>query len=166
MIKTIVSVLMGLLACSSISALAAERIPVSVSIAPQAFFAEKVGGDRISVHVLLPPGRNPATYAPTPAHVSQLTRSRLLFRIGVPFETGLLPGIEQTIDTLEIVDTRKGITLHKNSQVTHAQGIVGNFVSTIDGADGNTIDIEHGVAVMATGAGVAATRGASTVSSS
>ncbi|MEN8246856.1 MAG: zinc ABC transporter substrate-binding protein [Thermodesulfobacteriota bacterium] len=99
-----------------------ERIPVSVSIAPQAFFAEKVGGDRISVHVLLPPGRSPATYAPTPAHISQLTRSRLLFRIGVPFETGLLPGIEQTSENLEIVDTRKGITLRKISEEAHIHG--------------------------------------------
>ena len=130
MIKTIVSVLMGLLACSSIPALAAGRIPVSVSIAPQAFFAEKVGGDRISVHVLLPPGRSPTTYAPTPAHISQLTRSRLLFRIGVPFETGLLPGIEQTIENLEIVDTRKGITLHKISEEGHAHGHDDNGTET------------------------------------
>ena len=120
MLKTILRLLAGLLACSSIPADAMERIPISVSIAPQAFFAEKVGGDRISVHVLLPPGRSPATYAPTPAHVSQLTRSRLLFRIGVPFETGLLTGIEQTVEGLEIVDTRRGITMRRFVDEAHA----------------------------------------------
>lgn len=122
MINAIVRFLICLLTCTALPVMAAERIPISVSIAPQAFFAEKVGGDRISVHVLLPPGRSPATYAPTPAHISQLTRSRLLFRIGVPFERGVLPGIEQTVENLEIVDTRKGITLRKISEETHAHG--------------------------------------------
>ena len=122
MMTIVMRLLVWLLALTVVPALAAERIPISVSIAPQAFFAEKVGGDRISVHVLLPPGRSPATYAPTPAHISQLTRSRLLFRIGVPFETGLLPGIEQTIENLEIVDTRKGITLRNISEEAHAHG--------------------------------------------
>jgi zinc transport system substrate-binding protein len=124
--NAIMRFLVGLLVCASIPAMAAEKIPVSVSIAPQAFFVEKVGGERISVHVLLPPGRSPATYAPTPDHVSQLTRSRLLFRIGVPFETVLLPGIEQTVEDLEIVDTRRGITLRRFEGDDHAHGHVGH----------------------------------------
>lgn len=109
----IVRLLIGLLALSLVKAEAGERIPVSVSIAPQAFFVEKVGGDRVSVHVVLPPGRSPATYAPSPAHVSQLARSRLLFRIGVPFESTLLPAIQRTAGNLEVVDTRRGITLRR-----------------------------------------------------
>ncbi len=122
MINAIVSLLIGLIALTGTPAEAMEKIPISVSIAPQAFFAEKVGGDRISVHVLLPPGRSPATYAPTPASVSQLTRSRLLFRIGVPFETALLPGIEQTAGNLDIVDTRRGIALRRITGEAHVHG--------------------------------------------
>ena len=49
------------------------------------------------------------------------------------------------------VEGHQNITLHKNSEVKHAQGIVGNFVSTIKGADGKALDVEHGVAVLATG---------------
>lgn len=120
MVNAILSLLIGFLACSSIPAVAMERIPVSVSIAPQAFFAEKVGGDRISVHVLLPPGRSPATYAPTPAQASKLSKSILLFRIGVPFETSLLRKIEQSGQDLRVVDTRKGITLRKIDGEAHA----------------------------------------------
>ena len=120
MVNVILSLLIGLLACSSIQAEAVERIPISVSIAPQAFFAEKVGGDRVSVHVLLPAGKSPATYAPTPAQVTKLTRSLLLFRVGVPFETALLHGLEQSGKDLHIIDTRKGITLRKIDGEAHA----------------------------------------------
>jgi zinc transport system substrate-binding protein len=113
MIKAILGLLVWLFACTVVPAEAREPIPVSVSIAPLAFFAEKVGGDRVSVHVLLPPGRSPATYAPTPAQVSQLTKSLLLFRVGVPFESVLLKGIAQSGKDLRVIDTRKGITLRR-----------------------------------------------------
>jgi len=122
----IINIFVWLLALTVVPVMAAEKIPVSVSIAPQAFFAERVGGERISVHVLLPPGRSPATYAPTPDHVSQLIRSRLLFRIGVPFETALLPAIEQTVESLEVVDTRRGITLRRFEGDDRAHGHVGH----------------------------------------
>lgn len=133
--KNILRSLFFLLVCTSVPAMAAEKILVSVSIAPQAFFAERVGGERISVHVLLPPGRSPATYAPTPDHVSQMIRSRLLFRIGVPFETALLPGIEQTAADLEIVDTRRGITLLSIEGEAHDHGH--------DGGDGENKHASH-----------------------
>jgi zinc transport system substrate-binding protein len=119
-VNAILSLLIGLLAWGSIPAEAMERIPISVSIAPQAFFAEKVGGDRVSVHVLLPAGKSPATYAPTPAQVSKLTRSLLLFRVGVPFETALLHGLEQSGKDLQIIDTRKGIILRNIDGEAHA----------------------------------------------
>ena len=115
----IVRIVISLLALSVVPVKAMEKIPISVSIAPQAFFAEKVGGDRVSVHVVLPPGRSPATYAPSPAQVSKLTRSRLLFRIGVPFENSFLSGIEQTAGDLYVVDTRKGINLRRFDEDAH-----------------------------------------------
>jgi len=119
-IKTILGLLTCLLACTGVLAETPERIPVSVSIAPMAFFAEKVGGDRVSVNVLLPPGRSPATYAPTPAQVSMLTKSLLLFRVGVPFETALLSGIEQSSKALHVIDTRTGIPLRRFHGDAHA----------------------------------------------
>ena len=116
----ILRVLICLLALGNVPAGAAEKILISVTIAPQAFFAEKVGGDRVSVHVVLPPGRSPATFEPSPAHVSQLARSRLLFRVGVPFENSLLQGIAQTAGDLYVVDTRRGINLRSFAGDEHA----------------------------------------------
>ncbi len=119
-LTTIVSILIYLLVCTGAPVMAEDKIPISVSIAPQAFFAEKVGKDRVSVHVLLPAGKSPATYAPTPAQVSKLTKSVLLFRVGVPFETALLHGLEQSGKDVHIVDTRKGITLRNIDGEAHA----------------------------------------------
>jgi heterodisulfide reductase subunit A-like polyferredoxin len=49
------------------------------------------------------------------------------------------------------VKGHKNITLHMNSQVVHAKGFVGNFVSTIKDDVGKEIHVEHGVVVLATG---------------
>jgi zinc transport system substrate-binding protein len=119
-VKTFWGMLIWLVALTAVPVAAVEPIPISVSIPPLAFFAEKVGGDRVSVHVLLPPGRSPATYAPTPAQVSRLTRSTLLFRVGVPFEAALLKGIGQSGKNPRIVDTRRGITLRQLDAGGHA----------------------------------------------
>ncbi len=88
-------------------------LPVFVSILPQTFFVERIGGERVAVDVLLQPGKNPATYAPTPSQMSRLAKSKLFFRIGVPFEDALMPRIENVVRNLGIVDTRKGIVFRK-----------------------------------------------------
>ena len=43
-----------------------STLNVLVSILPQKDFVEAVGGDFVSVHVLIPPGASPATYDPKP----------------------------------------------------------------------------------------------------
>lgn len=96
------------LAACSLSG-AAEPLKVSVSIAPQATFVERVGADRVDVQVLVPPAGSPATYSPTPGQVSRLSQSRLFFRIWVPFENGFIPRIASTLQSLDIVDLREGI---------------------------------------------------------
>ncbi len=88
-------------------------IPVFVSIQPQAYFVERIGGKRVSVDVLVLPGKNPATYAPTPGQMTKLSKARLFFRIGVLFENVLVPKIENNIKQLKIIDTSKGIKLRK-----------------------------------------------------
>lgn len=87
--------------------------PVFVSILPQAFFVEKIGGDRVAVEVLVQPGQSPHTYAPTPRQMARLAEAMVYFRIGVAFENGLMPKLHSTMPELLIVDTREGITLEK-----------------------------------------------------
>ncbi|MEC4896122.1 MAG: zinc ABC transporter substrate-binding protein [Oscillatoria sp. PMC 1051.18] len=39
-----------------------SQLEVMVSIPPQKYFVERIGGDRVNVSILLPPGASPATY--------------------------------------------------------------------------------------------------------
>ena len=90
-----------------------ERIKVFVSILPQAFFIEQLGGSRVEVDVLVGPGRSPATYEPTPKQMSSLARADIYFSIGVPFEKLLLKKISSAFEQLRIVDTVEGISLRR-----------------------------------------------------
>lgn len=90
---------------------AGDRIPVLVSVLPQKYFVERIGGDRVTVDVLVKPGKSPATYAPTPSQIKELVSSRLYFRVGVPFENGLMDKIISLTPETRIIDTRNGIPL-------------------------------------------------------
>lgn len=86
-------------------------LKVFVSILPQKYFVEKVGGDLVKVDVLVGPGQSPATYEPTPKQMAELARAKAFFAIGVPFENRLTPKIRSGFRNLTLVDTRKGIEL-------------------------------------------------------
>ena len=86
---------------------------VFVSILPQAEFVQRVGGERVDVAVLLPPGQSPATYEPSPRQMTKLGRAQVYFRIGVPFERALLRKIASAMPKLNIVDTSQGIKLRR-----------------------------------------------------
>lgn len=117
--KRLHAIALGLLLCAAGAAWAhaetsePKRIPAFVSILPQKYFVERVGGDRVDVSVLVGPGRSPATYEPTPRQMSDLAAAHVFFRIGVPFEKSLMPKIRSLQDDLVIVDLRKGIELRR-----------------------------------------------------
>jgi len=90
---------------------APSRLRVFVSIEPQAFFVEKIGGDRVEVEVLVKAGQSPATFAPTPGQVVRLGAADAFFRVGAPFEDVLLAKLAGTARRLRVVDTRRGIKL-------------------------------------------------------
>jgi zinc transport system substrate-binding protein len=88
-----------------------DNIKVFVSIIPQVYFVERIGGEHVDVEVLVGPGQSPATYEPTPKQMSKLGKSNIYFRIGVPFEKALIPKISSAFDDMHIVDTRAGVEL-------------------------------------------------------
>ena len=89
---------------------AKSHINVHVSILPQKYFVERIGKARVKVDVLVKPGKSPATYSPSPDQMKKLMSSDIYFRIGVPFENGILHKIK-SISRAMVVDTRKGIIL-------------------------------------------------------
>ena len=90
-----------------------QPITVFVSIEPQAFFVERIGGDKVAVEVLVPPGKSPAIYSPESSQMVKLSRAKIFFTIGVPFERSLMPKIKDASQGLTIVDTTKGISLRQ-----------------------------------------------------
>lgn len=90
-----------------------ESIPVFVSILPQKFFVERIGGQEVQVSVMVGPGQSPATYEPLPRQMSELTRAALYFSIGVPFEDAWLKKFKAAAPKMKVINTRAGITLRK-----------------------------------------------------
>jgi len=86
-----------------------KKISVFVSILPQKFFVEKIGGDMVNVSVMVQPGQSPATYEPTPRQMVRLGESLIYFTIGVPFETVWINKISESSKRISIIDTTKGI---------------------------------------------------------
>jgi len=80
-----------------------RAVEVWVTLEPQAFVVEQIGGYDVGVRVLVPPGRSPATYAPTPSEVNALARSDLFFGIGVPAERRLLERMEDALQQVRVV---------------------------------------------------------------
>lgn len=88
---------------------AADRILVTVSIVPQQYFVERIGGRRVQVNVLVPPGVDAHTYEPKPAQLRALARSQVYFTIGVEFEKAWMGRILGANPSLRVVDATEGI---------------------------------------------------------
>lgn len=87
----------------------AGRLNVTVSIVPQKYFVERIGGDQVDVNIMVLPGNNPATYEPKPEQLAALSEAAAYFSIGVPFESAWLDKIASANDEMLIVDTAEGI---------------------------------------------------------
>ncbi len=90
-----------------------DPFEVFVSIPPQAYLVERLGGQHVTVHVLVQPGQEPHTFEPTPRQVMALGRAKLFLAVGLPFETRLLAKIRSAQQKLTVVDTTEGITKRK-----------------------------------------------------
>lgn len=90
---------------------AAQKISVVASIAPLADFARQVGGDRVEVHLLLPPGASPHSFEPSPRMMAEFARARIFIKIGAGLEYWADRFITATSKGVETVDCSEGIDL-------------------------------------------------------
>ena len=86
---------------------------VAVSIPPQAWLVQRIGGPFVKPMVLLPPGASPATYEPGPRQLADLGAARLYLPIGVPFERAFLPRVKGNFPNLKVVPMQAGIKLRR-----------------------------------------------------
>ena len=96
--------------CSPLFSADLEKPVVFVSISPQKYFVEQIAGDMVEVKVLVAPGISPHAYEPLPQQMAQLSRARLFFAIGLPFEKVLLEKLKSIFSELKIVQTDEEIS--------------------------------------------------------
>lgn len=85
------------------------KMNVTVSILPEKFFVERIGGEHVSVNVMVGPGDSPHTYEPKPEQMAALSRSALYFAIGVEFEGAWIDKFISTNPQMKFVDLSEGI---------------------------------------------------------
>lgn len=102
--------LLLMVACQATpTASTSDGLRVTVSILPQQYFVERIGGEYVQVNVMVLPGESPATYEPKPEQLQALSASAAYFSIGVPFEDAWLSKIAAANPEMRIVDTTQGI---------------------------------------------------------
>lgn len=92
------------------SVAAADPIQLFVSILPQQYLVQQIGAEQVAVQTLVEPGADPHTYEPKPGQMADLTKTRLFFSIGMPFEKVWLPKIRAANPGLKEVAMDQGIT--------------------------------------------------------
>ncbi len=86
-----------------------EPLDITVSILPQVYFVEKIGGDRVKVNVMVEPGASPATYEPKPQQMKALSEAEAYVSIGVPFEKAWMDKIKGANPQMLVIDSAQGI---------------------------------------------------------
>ncbi len=101
--------LLLILNLAAASVWAASPIDVAVSIPPQKYFVQMIGGDHVTVEVLVPANAEPETYEPTPRQIAALSKADLYMEIGVPLERAWLARFTAANPKMVVVNTARGI---------------------------------------------------------
>jgi len=99
----------GILAFYPLHGNAGPKLLVYVSILPQKYFVQQICKDLADVQVMVAPGASPATYEPKPRQMAQISKTRIYFSIGVPFEKAWLKKIADLNPDMAVVPTDRGI---------------------------------------------------------
>ena len=86
-----------------------DKLTISVSVLPQQWFVDQIGGDRVRTQAMVGSGDDPHTYEPSPQQMTNLANSQLYFTIGVEFEAVWLPRFESANPKMKVVDSAVGI---------------------------------------------------------
>ena len=132
--------------CTSGAEEARGTIKVTVTILPQKEFVESVGGDRVDVFVLVPPGASPHSYEPTPSDIAGVSESDVyvVMGSGIEFELLWLEKIKELNPGMTVIDSSEGVSLISDGGVSdphiwlspeNAITIAGNIRDGLAGLD-------------------------------
>lgn len=85
-----------------------DKLLVVATIRPLGEFVEAVGGDRVDLMVLLPPGADPHTFEPTPAQMKRIENADLYVKNGAGLELWLE---RFPLEGQRVVDSSEGVEL-------------------------------------------------------
>ena len=114
--RKVLIILLAVFFISSASADKNEKLNVYVSIMPQKYFAEKVGGSLVNVSVLVPSGTSPENFDPSPKQIVQLGSSDVYFTIDIPFENIFLDKLKVGKKKLVVADCDKDVPKLRNQE--------------------------------------------------
>lgn len=105
------------------------KLTVTVSVLPQQYFVERIGGEHVAVNVMVAPGDSPHSYEPKPGQMTALSESAVYFSIGVDFEKAWLDKIASANEDMLMVDLIANIEriameshAHDEDAATHEDG--------------------------------------------
>lgn len=106
---------------SILHAAPACAMDVFVSIPPQKWLSDKIGGSLVTTHMLVEKGQSPHNYEPTPRQITDLSRAKLYFTLDLEFEAQIVPRLEKTVPTLKLIDTADAIAKIPMVEEAHAE---------------------------------------------
>ncbi|MBE9203192.1 zinc ABC transporter substrate-binding protein [Synechocystis salina LEGE 06099] len=99
-----------------------DAMDITVSIPPQQYFLEKIGGDLVRVSVLVPGNSDPHTYEPKPQQLAALSEAEAYVLIGLGFEQPWLEKLKAANANMKLIDSAQGITPLEMEEHDHGHG--------------------------------------------
>ncbi len=98
------------------------KIGVVVSLGPEVEWVNAVGGDKVSVTLMVPSGADPHTYEPLPNQLVQVSKAKMYAEIGssIEFENNYMDKIKEANPSMLVVNTSQGINLIPNTAENEA----------------------------------------------
>ena len=125
-----------------------DKIGVVVTILPLADFVQHIGGDRVAVTVMIPPGASPHTYEPAPSQMVQVQNADAYVKVGsgVEFELTWMDKILKQNPDLQVIDCSTGVIIkdgdpHIWNSPVNAMTIVETIGQGFAGIDADNADL-------------------------
>ncbi len=93
-----------------ISSILSANTDIIVSIIPQKVFVEAIGGDKVTVEVMVLAGNSPHHYEPKVSQMKNISKANLYLSIGLEFENVWLDKFSNQNKSMKIVDISKNIS--------------------------------------------------------
>jgi ABC-type Zn uptake system ZnuABC Zn-binding protein ZnuA len=85
-------------------AAAAAPLPVVTTIYPLELLVEELGGERVTVDCLVPPGANGHAFEPLPGDVARLARARLFVRVGAGLDDWIATLAPASVESVRVAE--------------------------------------------------------------